>query len=79
MIYTDQVAGGGLSDAKRVEFARGHGALEESLAASGELIGSGGLADPSPPDPEPVAAVDDTLTLLLLCCHPCSPRRRRWL
>jgi RNA polymerase sigma factor (sigma-70 family) len=23
-----------------------------------------------PPDPEPVPAVDDTLTLLLLCCHP---------
>jgi RNA polymerase sigma factor (sigma-70 family) len=24
----------------------------------------------SPPDPEPVQGVDDTLTLLLLCCHP---------
>jgi RNA polymerase sigma factor (sigma-70 family) len=24
----------------------------------------------APPDPEPVTAVDDTLTLLLLCCHP---------
>ncbi len=24
----------------------------------------------APPDPEPVPAVDDTLTLLLLCCHP---------
>jgi RNA polymerase sigma factor (sigma-70 family) len=23
-----------------------------------------------PPEPEPVPAVDDTLTLLLLCCHP---------
>ncbi|WP_103355180.1 RNA polymerase sigma factor [Amycolatopsis sp. CA-128772] len=23
-----------------------------------------------PPDPEPVSGVDDTLTLLLLCCHP---------
>jgi len=23
-----------------------------------------------PPDPDPVPAVDDTLTLLLLCCHP---------
>jgi predicted RNA polymerase sigma factor len=23
-----------------------------------------------PPDPEPVPAVDDTLSLLLLCCHP---------
>jgi predicted RNA polymerase sigma factor len=23
-----------------------------------------------PPDPEPTPAVDDTLTLLLLCCHP---------
>ncbi|MEV7093666.1 DUF6596 domain-containing protein [Amycolatopsis sp. NPDC051045] len=27
-----------------------------------------------PPDPEPVAGVDDTLTLLLLCCHPSLPR-----
>jgi RNA polymerase sigma factor (sigma-70 family) len=27
-----------------------------------------------PPDPEPVAAVDDTLTLLLLCCHPSLTR-----
>ena len=24
----------------------------------------------APPDPEPVAGVDDTLTLFLLCCHP---------
>jgi RNA polymerase sigma factor (sigma-70 family) len=24
----------------------------------------------APPDPEPVPAIDDTLTLLLLCCHP---------
>jgi RNA polymerase sigma factor (sigma-70 family) len=24
----------------------------------------------APPDPAPVTAVDDTLTLLLLCCHP---------
>jgi RNA polymerase sigma factor (sigma-70 family) len=24
----------------------------------------------APPDPEPVSGVDDTLTLLLLCCHP---------
>ena len=24
----------------------------------------------TPPDPEPVAGVDDTLTLFLLCCHP---------
>jgi RNA polymerase sigma factor (sigma-70 family) len=24
----------------------------------------------APPNPEPVPAVDDTLTLLLLCCHP---------
>jgi len=23
-----------------------------------------------PPDPEPVPAIDDTITLLLLCCHP---------
>ncbi|WP_410617935.1 RNA polymerase sigma factor [Amycolatopsis sp. cmx-8-4] len=27
-----------------------------------------------PPDPEPVAGVDDTLTLLLLCCHPSLTR-----
>jgi RNA polymerase sigma factor (sigma-70 family) len=27
-----------------------------------------------PPDQEPVAAVDDTLTLLLLCCHPSLTR-----
>jgi RNA polymerase sigma factor (sigma-70 family) len=27
-----------------------------------------------PPDPEPVPAVDDTLTLLLLCCHPALSR-----
>jgi RNA polymerase sigma factor (sigma-70 family) len=24
----------------------------------------------APPDPDPVPAVDDTLTLLLMCCHP---------
>ena len=24
----------------------------------------------APPDPEPASAVDDTLTLLMLCCHP---------
>jgi predicted RNA polymerase sigma factor len=28
----------------------------------------------APPDPEPVPAVDDTLTLLLLCCHPSLTR-----
>ena len=28
------------------------------------------VATLAPPDPEPVAAVDDTLTLLMLCCHP---------
>lgn len=27
-------------------------------------------AAPAPPDPETAPAVDDTLTLLLLCCHP---------
>ena len=37
----------GLSDAQRVEFGRGHTALSEALAASGELIVSEGLADPS--------------------------------
>lgn len=29
-----------------------------------------GAAALAPPDPEPVPAVDDTLTLLFLCCHP---------
>ncbi len=28
------------------------------------------VAAMAPPDPDPVPAVDDTLTLLLLCCHP---------
>ncbi|EOD63569.1 RNA polymerase sigma factor [Amycolatopsis vancoresmycina] len=28
------------------------------------------VAHHEPPDPEPVSGVDDTLTLLLLCCHP---------
>jgi hypothetical protein len=37
----------GLSDAERVEFGRGHRALSKELAASGELIVSEGLADPS--------------------------------
>jgi hypothetical protein len=36
-----------LSDDQRVEFGRGHLALTEDLAASGELIVSEGLADPS--------------------------------
>lgn len=37
----------GLSEAQRMEFGRGHLALTEDLAASGELIVSEGLADPS--------------------------------
>jgi len=37
----------GLSDAQRGEFGRGHAALNEALAASGELVVSEGLADPS--------------------------------
>jgi hypothetical protein len=37
----------GLSDVQRVEFGRGHLALSEGLAASGELVVSEGLADPS--------------------------------
>ncbi|HEY2958714.1 MAG TPA: YciI family protein [Actinomycetota bacterium] len=37
----------GLSEAQRVEFGRGHAALTEALAASGELIVSEGLADVS--------------------------------
>jgi hypothetical protein len=36
-----------LSDAERIEFGRGHFALTDDLAASGELIVSEGLADPS--------------------------------
>jgi hypothetical protein len=36
-----------LSDQQRVEFGRGHTALSEALAESGELIVSEGLADPS--------------------------------
>ncbi|QRP46490.1 RNA polymerase sigma factor [Amycolatopsis sp. FDAARGOS 1241] len=28
----------------------------------------------APPDPDPAPAVDDTLTLLLLCCHPALTR-----
>ena len=37
----------GLSDAQRAEFGRGHFALTDELAASGELIVSEGLADPA--------------------------------
>ena len=37
----------GLSDAQRVEFGRSHLALSDDLAASGELVVSEGLADPS--------------------------------
>ena len=37
----------GLSDTEQLEFSRGHLALSDSLAASGELIVSEGLADPS--------------------------------
>jgi hypothetical protein len=36
-----------LSEAERNELARGHFALTESLAASGELVASEGLPDPS--------------------------------
>ncbi|MEV0066825.1 DUF6596 domain-containing protein [Amycolatopsis sp. NPDC050768] len=32
------------------------------------------MAALAPPDPDPVPAVDDTLTLLLLCCHPALTR-----
>jgi RNA polymerase sigma factor (sigma-70 family) len=32
------------------------------------------VAAMAPPDPEPVSGVDDTLTLLLLCCHPSLTR-----
>lgn len=37
----------GLTDAQREDFGRGHLALTEELAASGELIVSEGLADPA--------------------------------
>jgi len=37
----------GLSDAQREAFGRGHFDLSDELAASGELVVSGGLADPS--------------------------------
>jgi hypothetical protein len=36
-----------LTDQQRIEFSRGHTALNEALAESGELIVSEGLADPS--------------------------------
>jgi hypothetical protein len=36
-----------LSDAERENFGRGHFALSDELAASGELVVSEGLADPS--------------------------------
>ena len=36
----------GLTDAERREFGRGHFALTDELAASGELVVSEGLADP---------------------------------
>ncbi|MFB9683911.1 RNA polymerase sigma factor [Amycolatopsis plumensis] len=32
------------------------------------------VAHHEPPEPEPVSGVDDTLTLLLLCCHPSLTR-----
>lgn len=37
----------GLTDAQRKEFGRGHFALTDELAASGELVVSEGLADPA--------------------------------
>lgn len=37
----------GLSDTEQMDFGRGHRALSEELADSGELIVSEGLADPS--------------------------------
>jgi hypothetical protein len=36
-----------LPEVQRVEFGRGHDAFREELAASGELVASEGLADPS--------------------------------
>lgn len=37
----------GLTEAQREEFGRGHFALTDELAASGELVVSAGLADPA--------------------------------
>ena len=36
-----------LAEVQRLEFGRSHGAFREELAASGELLASEGLADPS--------------------------------
>jgi predicted RNA polymerase sigma factor len=50
---------------RRVELLRNESARrrrEETVAAM------------APPDPGPVSGVDDTLTLLLLCCHPSLTR-----
>lgn len=50
LIYSNpasQAVWEGLSEAQRVEFGRGHLALGQALAASGELVVSQGLADPS--------------------------------
>jgi RNA polymerase sigma factor (sigma-70 family) len=50
---------------RRVELLRNESARrrrEETVAAM------------APPDPAPVSGVDDTLTLLLLCCHPSLTR-----
>ncbi|MBC6463663.1 YciI family protein [Actinomadura sp. HBU206391] len=47
LIYSNPQVWEGLSEAQRAEFGRAHAALTEELAASGELIVSEGLADPS--------------------------------
>ena len=47
LIHGNQIAWDDLPEAQRMEFARAHLALTEELAASGELIVSEGLADPS--------------------------------
>ncbi|MGH3382986.1 MAG: RNA polymerase sigma factor [Nocardioidaceae bacterium] len=46
---------------RRIELWRGDTARRRRESAAAAM---------APPDPDPVPAVDDTLTLLLLCCHP---------
>ncbi len=47
LIYHNPTAWDALSDAQRIEIGRRHLALADNLAASGELIVSEALADPS--------------------------------
>lgn len=47
LIYNNPTVWDDLSDDQRVTYGRGHGLLTEDLTASGELIVSEALADPS--------------------------------